>query len=199
MPEYHDGGKQSEKYDHYNGSRQVESMSRRLSDTMSKPREVQSRCHEGSAIDTQQSSLSTNRAPSRDNKYEEYRHKANSDERPSYGSREPNDRRHQQQPQRASPAPPDEHIKPFTDSQAQQLSTTLDFEKTKLSPRKYMHRKGGISALSNASSTGNNIAEEPSDLNLQSDCASVLTKAVRQRYGKEAWNKGSRNFDYGIE
>lgn len=78
-------------------------------------------------------------------------------------------------------------------------STTLDFGKMKLSPRKYMHNKGGNSGLSKISSMSSPVAPQQPSLLSQSDYASDLSREVRQRYGKDPRHKGDRNFDYGLK
>ncbi|KAJ3569672.1 hypothetical protein NPX13_g6006 [Xylaria arbuscula] len=91
-----------------------------------------------------------------------------------------------------SGAPTDASIKPSP-------SNTLDFEKMRLSPRKYVNHKGGNSGLSNISKMGGPVVPREPNLLSQSDCASDLTRAVRQRYGKDPRHKGDRKFDYGLE
>ncbi|KAI1360149.1 hypothetical protein F5Y08DRAFT_343993 [Xylaria arbuscula] len=95
-------------------------------------------------------------------------------------------------PSQHSGAPTDASIKSSP-------STTLDFEKMRLSPRKYVNHKGGNSGLSNISKMGGPVVPREPNLLSQSDCASDLTRAVRQRYGKDPRHKGDRKFDYGLE
>ncbi|KAK5637710.1 hypothetical protein RRF57_013425 [Xylaria bambusicola] len=75
-------------------------------------------------------------------------------------------------------------------------STTLDFEKVKLSPRKYMHPKGGDSGLAKISTMRDHAVAQPPDLMLQSDCARDLKRAIHQRYGKDPRHQVDRKFDY---
>ncbi|KAI3328532.1 hypothetical protein F4824DRAFT_506469 [Ustulina deusta] len=214
---------------YHNEFRDGEGTADRPSNTMPKSRESQQRRHDGLALGRDKSSICGNRRTDRDSiesradlgthvphpftpfdisqtrshdgKHREYYHENDPDDIPSYARSPtvPKAQRSGQQRLRSSLAGPDVCAEPSTSSKTQPSSTTLDFKKTRLSPRKYMHRKGGESGLSKLSSTANSVANSQTDLMSQTDCASALTKAVRQRYGKESWHKGDRNFDYGLD
>ncbi|KAI1419766.1 hypothetical protein F5Y12DRAFT_792765 [Xylaria sp. FL1777] len=136
-----------------------------------------------------------NRSHGGKDKYSGYCHKTNLDNNLTI----PNAQRNDQQWVRSPSIGSDDSAEHSTRSRIQPSPPALDFKKSKLSPRKYMHRKGGVSGLAKISSTAKSPVNDQTDLMAQTDCASALTKAVRQRYGKDLWNKGGRKFDYDMD
>ncbi|GAW18296.1 hypothetical protein ANO14919_077710 [Xylariales sp. No.14919] len=119
------------------------------------------------------------------------------------GPTTPRARRSDQQWHNSSGPGSTEHVESVETSRRKSSSpgtstpVVLDF--TKRSPRKYTHRRGGQSALSMASSQFSSLPPEETELMGESDCSRALTKAIRQRSGKESWKKQTRKFDYGLE